>query len=194
MIGPEYSGVQTNDENRKRYHWRYYLACDGPNMEIITSLIWKMGLVIIPQDWQTVRFVSTNCRSQFTYFTPLKKGHLDNQVTLVLSQKWPCMRIRGPLLRSWNCSAENTLNLHNVASSAGDIYVQENMCTERCMTWGTAAVDNLIACCGVVSSSDLMTKLIVLTALCCHGNCYHCSSVSLAAWAIIAALCKSFHS
>ena len=42
-------------------------------------------------------------------------------------------------------------------------------------------MNNLIACCGVVSSCDLMTKLIILTLVCWHGNCYHCSSLSLAA-------------
>ena len=40
-------------------------------------------------------------------------------------------------------------------------------------------MNNLIACCGVVSSCDLMTKLIILTLVCWHGNCYHCSSLSL---------------
>ena len=42
-------------------------------------------------------------------------------------------------------------------------------------------MNNLIACCGVVSSCDLMTKLIILTLVCWHGNCYHCSSLSLVA-------------
>ena len=42
-------------------------------------------------------------------------------------------------------------------------------------------MNNLIAFCGVVSSCDLMTKLIILTLVCWHGNCYHCSSLSLAA-------------
>ena len=51
-------------------------------------------------------------------------------------------------------------------------------------------MNNLIACCGVVSSCDLMTKLIILTLVCWHGNCYHCSSLSLAACRICS---KSFH-
>ena len=42
-------------------------------------------------------------------------------------------------------------------------------------------MNNLIACCGVVSSCDLMNELIILTLVCWHGNCYHCSSLSLAA-------------
>ena len=53
-------------------------------------------------------------------------------------------------------------------------------------------MNNLIACCGVVSSCDLMTKLIILTLVCWHGNCYHCSSLSLAAGRFPG--CKCFQS
>ena len=53
-------------------------------------------------------------------------------------------------------------------------------------------MNNLIACCGVVSSCDLITKLIILTLVCWHGNCYHCSSLSLAARSLL--LGKCFHS
>ena len=53
-------------------------------------------------------------------------------------------------------------------------------------------MNNHIACCGVVSSCDLMTKLIILTLVCWHGYCYHCSSLSLVAWSLLG--CKSFHS
>ena len=53
-------------------------------------------------------------------------------------------------------------------------------------------MNNLIECCGVVSSCDLMTKLIILTLVCWHGNCYHCSSLSLAGAG--RSFGKSFHS
>ena len=82
--------------------------------------------------------------------------------------------------------------LHNVASSGGQMYARENMCTERYYDMRHSCCEQSYCMLWCLSSCYLMTKLIILTLVhvCFHRNCYH-SSLSLAA---CISLGKFFHS
>ena len=73
------------------------------------------------------------------------------------------------------------------------MYAKENMCTERYYDMRHSCCEQSYCMLWCLFSCDHMTKQIILTLVhvCSHRNCYHCSSLSLAA---CISLGKSFHS